>query len=635
MTDPQKKLPLDIRDAFFDELYEIARRDRNVVFLTADMGALSLERFRQDFPDRFINVGVAEQNLVSVAAGLALAGKRVFIYAIIPFVTLRCLEQIKVDLCVMKLPVTIVGSGAGFTYSSDGPTHHAIEDVSIMRALPGMTIYNPSDQVTAKAAALSASQCTGPVYIRLDKGSLPALYQADEDLSNGLALLRNGTKLLIIATGCMTHVALHEAEALRKSGINPGVVDLFRLKPIGEELIEIAQGYERVVTLEEHTLPGGMGGAVVELFADKGLMVPVKRLGIPDVYPACYGDREQMRKETLIHNDYIKKEMATFCAAKGRNMSIQDFASSFGTTPEEIPEECKELICKYNFTYTLLEGEAKEPVVMEVLNKIDSDQQVIAAPKRESVWNKGWSENLKEFISQGGNIDTLVPKFLRPSKVFRLFGGYVSVSDPEFERNFIKVLRSWLFRTYFSPYDTIYEFGSGTGHNLVELAHLFPEKELIGLDFAPSSCELISRLGTDLNCQISSRLFNMIEPDKSYKLERDSLVFTFGAIEQLGASFNKFLEYVIDNHAALCVHIEPIIELYDEATLFDSLAIRFHKKRGYAVKFLPRLQEMENEDRIQLLKVKRSEFGSLMMEGYSLIIWKPLKDQCYGFGNQR
>jgi transketolase len=626
MTDLQKEGPLDIRDAFFDELYEIARWDRKVVFLTADMGALSLERFRQDFPDRFINVGVAEQNLVSVAAGLALAGKKAFIYAIIPFVTLRCLEQIKVDLCVMKLPVIIVGSGAGFTYSSDGPTHHAIEDVSIMRALPGITIYNPSDQVTAKAAALSASQCIGPVYIRLDKGSFPALYQPDDNLSSGLAHLRTGTKLLIIATGCMTHVALQEAEELRKSGITPGLVDLFRLKPIGEELVEIAQRYERVVTLEEHTLPGGLGGAVVELFADKGLRIPVKRLGISDFYPACYGDREQMRKETSLHHDYLKKEMATFCAAQSRKMTVQDFASSFGTTPEEIPEESRELICKYNFNYTPLEGEAQERVLMEVINKIDSDQQVIAAPERESVWNRGWSENLKEFISQQGNINSLVPKFLRPSKVFRLFGAYVSVSDPEFERNFIRVLRSWLFRTYFSPYEIIYEFGSGTGHNLVELAHLFPEKDLVGLDFVPSSCELISRLGSDLNYRISSRLFNMIEPDQSYKLKNGSLVFTFGAIEQLGTKFDKFLEYILDNHPGLCVHIEPILELYDENKLFDSLAIRFHKKRGYAVKFLPRLQQMEKEHRIQLLKVKRLEFGSLMMEGYSLIIWKPLKD---------
>lgn len=288
--------PIDIRDAFFDQLYEIAREDDSVVFLTADMGAFSLERFRRDFSARFINVGVSEQNMVSVAAGLSMEKKKPFIYAIIPFIALRCLEQIKVDLCVMNLPITIVGAGAGFTYSSDGPTHHAIEDVSVMRALPGMTIYNPSEQMTARFAALRAWRAAGPVYVRLDKGIWPTLYSSDKDLSTGLALLRKGTKLLIIATGCMTHTALQLAEAVGVSGIHPGIVDLFRLKPIPEGLVEIAKGYDRVITLEEHTIAGGLGSGVLELFADRGLTIPVKRLGVNDVYPGGYGDRDWMRQ---------------------------------------------------------------------------------------------------------------------------------------------------------------------------------------------------------------------------------------------------------------------------------------------------------------------------------------------------
>ncbi|MDD2850937.1 MAG: transketolase C-terminal domain-containing protein [Desulfuromonadaceae bacterium] len=288
---------IDIRDAFFDELYEIAAKDHSVIFMAADMGAFSLERFRRDFPDRFINVGIAEQNLISVAAGLALSGKKVFVYAIIPFITLRCLEQIKVDLCIMNLPVTIIGAGSGFTYSSDGPTHHAIEDVSIMRALPGMTIFNPSDQITAQHAAKSASDAAGPVYVRLDKGAWPVLHEAGEDLSKGLTHLRNGSELLIIATGNMTHSALQIADELHHSGIKAGVVDLFCLKPVSGELVGIAKGYDRIVTLEEHTLAGGMGSAVLELFAGFEVMIPVKRFGIQDVYPAGYGDREWMKKE--------------------------------------------------------------------------------------------------------------------------------------------------------------------------------------------------------------------------------------------------------------------------------------------------------------------------------------------------
>jgi transketolase len=300
---------IDIRDAFFDELYSIAREDGSVIFMTADMGAFSLERFRRDFPDRFFNVGISEQNLVSTAAGLAMEGKRVFIYAIIPFITLRCLEQIKVDLCVMDLPVTVVGAGSGFTYSSDGPTHHAIEDVSVMRALPGMTIYNPSEQTTAQAAARCAWQAAGPVYVRLDKGMWPVLHYSDINLSRGLAQARKGTEVLIIATGCMVHAALQAADTLRESGMDPGVVDLFRLKPVSEELVEIAKGYKRVVTLEEHTLPGGMGSAVLELFSDNSLLIPVKRLGIPDSYLKGYGDRKWMNEQYKLDEKNITKRI--------------------------------------------------------------------------------------------------------------------------------------------------------------------------------------------------------------------------------------------------------------------------------------------------------------------------------------
>jgi len=183
---------IDIRDAFFDEVYTIASQDSRVIFLTADMGSFSLNRFKADLSSQYINVGVAEQNLVSIAAGLALAGKKVFIYTIASFVTQRCYEQIKIDICGMRLPVTIIGSGPGLSYSSDGPTHHAIQDILIMRALPEMTILNPGDSTTAVAAARIAYRSQGPVYVRIDKGKLPLLYENDEDFSAGLSLLKKG-----------------------------------------------------------------------------------------------------------------------------------------------------------------------------------------------------------------------------------------------------------------------------------------------------------------------------------------------------------------------------------------------------------------------------------------------------------
>jgi transketolase len=295
MVASMKTAGIDIRDAFFDEVYRLAGSDRNVIFLTADMGALSLNRFKADLRRQYINVGVAEQNLVGIAAGLALAGKKVFIYTIAPFATLRCYEQIKVDICGMRLPVVIIGSGPGITYSSDGPTHHAVQDVAVMRALPEMTILNPADAASASAAARLAYQNAGPVYVRIDKGRPPRLYDADHDFSAGLSRLKPGRDLTIIATGVMVPKAFDVADALASRGIEAGIVDVYRLKPLNEAaLLALFAETHRLVTLEEHLLAGGLGSAVAELMADRTIRLPLKRIAIADASCPGYGDREWM-----------------------------------------------------------------------------------------------------------------------------------------------------------------------------------------------------------------------------------------------------------------------------------------------------------------------------------------------------
>ena len=229
---------MDMRDAFFDEVYKIARDDPRVIFLTADMGAHSLIRFKNDLPKQYINVGVAEQNMVSIAAGLALGGKTVFIYSIAPFVTMRCYEQIKIDLCCMNLPVTIIGAGAGLTYGSDGPTHHATQDVAVMRTLPEITILNPSDSTMTQAFARISYQATSPVYIRIEKGKLPLIYkEQNSDFSDGLAEIKSGHDLTIIATGIMVHRAVEVAESLKKHSVSAAVLDLYRIKPLNTDLL--------------------------------------------------------------------------------------------------------------------------------------------------------------------------------------------------------------------------------------------------------------------------------------------------------------------------------------------------------------------------------------------------------------
>jgi transketolase len=304
-------LDVDMRDAFFDEVYNIAKNDSHVIFLTGDMGAFSLDRFKKDLPNQYINMGAAEQNMVSVAAGLALGGKKVFIYSIVSFATMRCFEQIRVDLCCMRLPVTIVGTGSGVTYGSDGPTHHALQDVAIMRALPEMTIFNPSDAYLTQAVAKMALECLSPSYVRIEKGKLPAIYDKDKtDFSQGLAEIRSGNDLLIIATGNMAHQALETAAILEEHSLSAAVMDLYRLKPLNAELLlKIIDKSKHIVTLEENTIIGGLGSAVSEILSDHVRSNRLKRIAFPDQYCFESGDRASLQTLYGLASDSIAKSI--------------------------------------------------------------------------------------------------------------------------------------------------------------------------------------------------------------------------------------------------------------------------------------------------------------------------------------
>lgn len=298
-TEAQAVKPVytDVRDAFFEVLYERALTDRNLVLLVADQGALTFEKFKQHIPKQFMNLGISEQNVIGVAAGLALKGKRVVAHAIIPFITLRCFEQIRVDLCCPNLPVTLVGVGAGYAYSTEGPTHHAVTDIAAMRSLPNMQVWNPSDH--EMIASLVPAWCAGPgpKYVRLDKGAFPAIYESDQhDFSEGVSAFRTGSDLTIVATGVMVHQALTLAHELERHAIHAGVVDLYRIKPVNEQrLLELLRNAERIVTLEENSLIGGIGSLVAELLADHGWLRPLKRLALSDRFRFELGSRERLQ----------------------------------------------------------------------------------------------------------------------------------------------------------------------------------------------------------------------------------------------------------------------------------------------------------------------------------------------------
>ena len=287
------QMGLDFRDAVFNSLHEVMRADINTVCLTNDMGAMGLDAIRAEFPERAINVGIAEQNMISVAGGLALAGKSVFVYGIIAHVTARCFEQIKLDICVPNLPVTIIGVGAGLAYGVDGPTHHGVEDVAIMRALGNMHIFNPADGISAFAAVKTCHASRRPSYLRMDKEVLPPLYEKDHDFSSGMSVLVEGIDAIIISTGVHSWTARDAALALSQEGFSVKAIDLFRLKPVDSQyLASLLKGAKAIITIEESVASGGIGTIVAEVLASSGQHTKLRRLSLGDNFLLGSASRE-------------------------------------------------------------------------------------------------------------------------------------------------------------------------------------------------------------------------------------------------------------------------------------------------------------------------------------------------------
>lgn len=297
-----------MRDAFLDELYDIAREDRQVILLSNDFGAPSLDKFREDCASQFIHIGIAEQNMVNVATGLAMAGKIVYMYSIAPFLPLRCFEQIRVHLSFKRFHVTGVMVGTGYSYDLSGPTHQALEDITIMNTLPGMTILTASDSVMGAAFARMTYENPGPKYVRFDREKLPSLYSEQEDFSDGLGVLREGRDLTIIATGIMVHQALKVADELARHSIDAGIIDLYRIKPLNEELlIGAARKTGRILTIEESFISSGIGSIISGLLADRGEGIKLKRLGIPNQYFSQGGSREELQRLCGLDVDSITR----------------------------------------------------------------------------------------------------------------------------------------------------------------------------------------------------------------------------------------------------------------------------------------------------------------------------------------
>jgi len=296
-----------VRGAFFQTLVESAERDDRIYLVLADIGFGVIEPFARKFPERFLNVGVAEQNLTGIATGIALTGKIVFTYSIANFPILRCFEQIRNDVCYHKANVKIVSVGGGYSYGSLGMTHHATEDLAVMRALPEMVVLAPGDPLEVREATRAMAAHDGPCYMRLGRAGEPVLHDSAVKFELGKAIqVRDGDAITMISAGALLQNAMLVADQLAVRGVQARVLSMHTIKPLDEEAILAAARETRaIVTLEEHSIIGGLGGAVAECLAESGLSVPFRRIGLPSAFCSRIGSQDYLRTQSNLSPESI------------------------------------------------------------------------------------------------------------------------------------------------------------------------------------------------------------------------------------------------------------------------------------------------------------------------------------------
>ena len=289
-----------MRNAFADEVTRLASADPRVVLLSGDIGNKLFDKFKQNNAGRFFTCGVAEANMMGVAAGMALSGLRPVIYTIAPFTTTRCFEQIRVDACYHNAPVIIVGTGAGLAYAELGPTHHSCEDLAILRVLPNMTVLAPADEVELRLCLRAALALPGPVYMRIGKKGEPIVHNKDLALEIGRSItVRDGSDVCLISAGTMLPVVMKAAQALADEGVMARVESFHTVKPLDKRTLgEIFSRYSVVAVVEEHSRLGGLGGSIAEwLAAQKGPSGKLVSFGTEDAFMHEIGSQDYARKK--------------------------------------------------------------------------------------------------------------------------------------------------------------------------------------------------------------------------------------------------------------------------------------------------------------------------------------------------
>jgi transketolase len=315
-----------MRENCLKQVFELAKTDDRVVFIGSDLGVGVLNDFKKEIPSRFFMEGVSEQNLVGLAAGMAMEGRVVYLNTIATFLSRRCYEQVAVDLCLHNVNVRLIASGGGVVYAPLGPTHLAIEDIAIMRALPNMTIVAPADSVEMVRFMKVSVDYPGPIYIRVAKGHDPIVTADTGPFVIGEAVpMRDGDEVLLATTGVGLQVCLAAAEKLAARNVKAAVLHFPTIKPLDTvSLHSHAERAAAILSVEEHTIIGGFGGAIAEYLAESDLLQSrrFKRIGIPDVFPSIYGDQNGMMKKYGISADAIVENALDLLKSRNRPVRV-------------------------------------------------------------------------------------------------------------------------------------------------------------------------------------------------------------------------------------------------------------------------------------------------------------------------
>lgn len=297
-----------------------------------------------------------------------------------------------------------------------------------------------------------------------------------------------------------------------------------------------------------------------------------------------------------------------------------DFESLFG---EPLSSCVKDRIKKYDLRYLGVTPEERDSCVKKIVSILLSEDLMYSGEHRHEQWEKGWGQNLDE-LSKTSASDAIMPRYFGKYEINRLRQKFIRPVSENFEYNMLGVILDWLFDKYLKDYKHIYEFGCGTGHNLVRLRSFNTDAYLWGLDWAESSQTMINKYALfNSDKKLFAHKFDYFNPDFSFKFKKDSAIYTVASLEQIGTKYHPFVDYVLENKPSICIHVEPVEELLDEGNLLDYLSIRYFKKRKYLSGYLTYLKDLESKGKVKIIKAQRNYVGSFFIEGYSVVIWAP------------